>query len=141
VIALYVVAALLLTTGGIIVTLHVLRKRSSFAFLLDRGIDPHLWGFHVLGTGFMLSLVLMMLRQTPWSQEGPWGRVVVSTALAWMVGALAMSIAAILTRSRSGASISLFPTPDAKLAAWSGSYRAFLAFGFAAICLLGIMVF
>jgi len=140
-IGLYLFAALLLLIGGVILTVHAFRKPSPFRFLIERGIDPHLWGFNLLGTGFMLSLLLMMLRQKPWSQESPMSRVVMGAALAWMVGALAMSVAAVLTRSRTGASVSLFPTPDATLAAWPNSYRIFVLLGFAAICVLGIMVF
>ena len=69
VIMLYLFAGMCLLTGGVIVTLQVLRKPSPFPFLINRGIDPHLWGFNLLGAGFMLSLVLMMLDRTPCSRE------------------------------------------------------------------------
>jgi hypothetical protein len=140
-IGLYVFAALLLLIGGVIVTLHAFRHPSPFTCLIERGIDPHLWGFNLLGTGFMLSLVLMMVQQVPWSQEGLAGRVVVSGAMAWMVAALAMSVAALFAQPRSGSSLSLFPAPDAKLTAWPSSYRVFVALGFAAIGVLGVMLF
>ena len=140
-IALYVLAALLVLTGGIIVTVHVLRQRSSFAFLLDRGIDPHLWGFHVLGAGFMLSLVLMTLRQTPWGEESWAARAILSAAGAWITAALLMSIAAVLTRTRAGVSVPLFPSPNEKLNAWARSYRAFIALGFVALGALAVIAF
>jgi hypothetical protein len=141
VIALYLFAGLCLLLGGVIVSLQALRRPSPFPFLIDRGIDPHLWGFHVLGAGFMLSLVLMLLRQTPWRQEGLGNRIVVTAALVWMITALAMSVAAVLTRTRAGVSVPLFPAPDAKPGAWPGTYRAFIALGFVALCALGVIVF
>ena len=140
-IVLYVLAALLLLTGGLIVSLQVLRKPSPFSFLTRRQIDPHLWGFHVMGAGFMLSLALMMLHQAHWNEAGVVRRVVVGAAILWTVAALGMSVAAVVTPSRDGAFASLFPPPNAKLASWPSSYRAFIALGFAAICVLGLMVF
>ena len=137
----YVFAGMLLVVGGIVVGLQVLRKPSPFPFLVDRGIDPHLWGFNLLGAGFLLSLVLMMLRRTPWSRETLMHRAILGAAVVWMAVAIAMSIVAVLTRSRAGASVSLFPAVDAKPAAWPGAYRVFLILGFAALFTLGIMAF
>ena len=141
VIMLYLFAGICLLTGGVIVSLQMLRKPSPFPFLIVRGIDPHLWGFNLLGAGFMLSLVLMMLDRTPWSREGLAARAIVSGAVVWIVVALVMSVAAVLPPSRAGMPVSPFPAPDAKLATWPSSYRAFVALGFAALCALGIMVF
>jgi len=141
VLILSVFAGICLLTGGVIVSLQTLRKPSPFPFLIVRGIDPHLWGCNLLGAGFMLSLVLMMLDRTPWSREGLAGRAIVSAAVVWTVVALVMSVAAVLTPARAGMSVSLFPAPEAKLTTWPSPYRAFLVLGFAALCVLGIMVF
>jgi len=138
---LYGFTGMLLILGGTVVSLQVLRTPSPFPFLTRRQIDPHLWGFHVLGAGFLLSLILMTLRQTPWSQEGLATRLVVMAAVVWMLIALAMSAAALLTKPKTDAPVSLFPPPNARVAMWPSAYRAFIFLGFAALCALGIMVF
>ena len=88
----------------------------------------------------MLSLVLMSLRQTHWIHEGWAGRAIVIAAVLWIVSALATSVLAVITRT-SGGSALFFPTPDAKVATWPGSYRAFIAMGFATLCALWVIVF
>jgi hypothetical protein len=140
-IVLFVFAGMLLVFGGVIVTLQVLHKPSPFPLLINRKIDPHLWGFHVLGSGFMLSLVLMSLRQTPWTHEGWTGRAIVTASVLWIVWALATSVLAVIARPSTGGSTLFFPTPEAKVATWSRVYRAFIAMGFAALCALWVIGF
>ena len=127
---LYVTTAMLLMIGGAIITVQVLRKPSPFSFLLERGVDPHLWGFHFLGAGSMLSLVLFTLAKTPWSHLEWSGRVAMVAALLWSASALALSTITLLGHDRKGDASSLVPSPEAKLRTWPGLYRAFLALGF-----------
>jgi hypothetical protein len=141
VVVLYVFAALLLLVGGTIVTFHALRKPWPVAFLVDRGIDPHLWGFHFMGAGFLLSLLLMILRDTPWSRQGWAERVIVIVSFAWVIAAILISTVAVLARDCAGAPRLLLPSPDAKLATWPGPYRAFIAIGFAALGALAVIAF
>ena len=137
----YLLAIALLVMGGTTVILQVLRRPSPFGFLLERGIDPHLWGFHFMGAGFLLSLVLLTLRQTSWNDLDALGRVIVASATLWVITAPILSTVAVLIRDRAGSSRPLIPSPDATLRTWPVHYRAFLGLGFAALGALAVIAF
>ena len=137
----YLLAIALLTLGGTVVTLHVIRKPSPFGFLVQRGIDPHLWGFHFVGAGFLLSLLLITLRQTPWTGLDVAGRVIVGFAFLWVVSAPLLSTIALLVRDPEGSAHPLIPSPHATLRTWPPHYLAFLGLGFAALGALAVIAF
>ena len=137
----YLVATALLVVGGSIVILQVLKKPSPFGFLMHRGIDPHLWGFHFMGAGFLLSLLLLTLRQTPWNELDAIGRAIVASAALWVITAPLLSTIALLTRDRAGSVRPLMPSPDATLRTWPVHYRAFLGLGFAVLGALALIAF
>jgi hypothetical protein len=126
-------AAMLLLTGGAIITVQVLRKPSPFAFLLQRGVDPHLWGFHFLGAGSLLSLVLLALGKTPWSRLELFGRIALAAALLWSLTALLLSGVALLGSAPKGGTPPVLPSQETKRHTWPGAYRLFLLFGFASL--------
>src|SRR5262245_33385915 len=126
---LYLLAIALLVLGGTIVVLQVLRKPSPFGFLVSRGIDPHLWGFHFMGAGFLLSLLLLTLSQTPWNSLNALSRGIVAAAALWVVTAPMLSTFAVLIRDPAGLVRPLIPSPDATLRTWPAYYRAFLGLG------------
>ena len=134
-------AAMLLITGGAIITVQVLRKPSPFAFLLERGVDPHLWGFHFLGAGSMLSLVLFALGKTPWNHLETPGRIAMVTALLWTVTALLLSTIALFSRAPRGDAPPVLPSPEAKFRTWPGAYRMFLLVGFLSLGALAWVAF
>ncbi|HET9234590.1 MAG TPA: hypothetical protein VFP10_10655 [Candidatus Eisenbacteria bacterium] len=137
----YMLAIALLVLGGTIVTLQVLRKPSPFGFLVERGIDPHLWGFHFMGAGFLLSLLLLTFRQTPWNDLDALGRVIAASAALWVIAAPLLSTIAVLIRDRAGSVRPLIPSPDATLRMWPVHYRAFLGLGFVALEALAVITF
>lgn len=137
----YLLATALLVVGGSIVILQVLKKPSPFGFLVHRGIDPHLWGFHFMGAGFLLSLLLLTLRQTPWNDLDALGRAIVTSATFWVITAPLLSTIALLIRDQSGSARPLMPSPDANLRTWPVHYRAFLCLGFATLGALSVIAF
>ena len=140
-ISLYLVTLGLLAVGGTVVTLQVLRKPSPFPFLVSRRVDPHLWGFHFLGAGSLLSLVLWILARNPWRELVVPGRLALLAALLWTIVSLSISLAALLRPRREGTEPALIPSAHAKFREWPGLYRAFLFLGFVTLGMLALFAF
>ena len=138
---LHYLSGALLVLGGTIVVLQVLRKPSPFGFLVSRGIDPHLWGFHFMGAGFLLALLLLTLSQTPWNRLDAFGRAIIGVAALWVVTAPLLSTIAVWIRNLAGFLRLLMPSPDATIRTWPAHYRAFLGLGFATLLALAVIAF
>jgi hypothetical protein len=137
--------AFLLSLSGFSVLARSVLGKHGVAALERRGIDAHLWGYHLLSAGLVLALGTWVFRERSWGELSAVGHAALVAGGGWTVVALGLSAAAVLqrphgpgwsgaTRGRGG-----IPGPRIPPRRWSPAYRAFLASGLAVVLALAVL--
>jgi hypothetical protein len=132
-------AILLTLVGFTILARRVLGKKTALRFLTERGVDPHLWGYHLLGAGALLSLLPWVFRHRSWAELSPAGHLTVAAAALWCGTALSLSALALLRPVGRVAPRRGLPGPETPVHRWPALYCGFLVSGFAVMFALAIL--
>lgn len=135
----WIAAAVLLLAGFSVMAAQALgRPRGLAEPLRRRSVDPHLWGYHLLGMGLLLELILFLLDSRRWGDLSLTARVAVAAAAGWIgISAVLVALALASTPQRRRSPL---PPPRSAAHTWSLPYRAFLLGGIASAVALGVCV-
>jgi hypothetical protein len=125
--------------GRPILARRVLGKRTALRFLTERGVDPHLWGYHLLGAGALLSLLPWVFRHRSWAELSTAGHLTVAAAALWCGAALTLSALALLRPVGQASPRRGLPGPETPMHRWPALYCGFLASGFAVMFALALL--
>jgi hypothetical protein len=134
------ISAIVLTLVGFaILARRVLGKRTALRFLTERGVDPHLLGYHLLGAGALLALFPWVFQERSWVELSAAGHLTVAAAALWAGIALSLSAVALLRPPGWASSAAGLPGPETPVHRWPALYRGFLAAGFAVMFALAAL--
>lgn len=111
------------------------RPRARPVAVLRRwGVDPHLWGFHLVAMGAVSFLLVGVLDSEPKSASGIPALVAVGLGILWLAVAGVLLLAPFFSGGVGGwkrhlSRGNLIPGPRVPVAAWSWPYRVFLLTG------------
>ena len=144
---LWVLGFLLLGAGILVMILNRVRGQTPIVTALEsRGIHPHIWGYHLMVGGTVLTLILHSLELMPWVEMSVLVRGVTAIQALWGLFAVGLAWCALFRSSiqaRPGfgtITVNILPGPHTRFGSWPVGYRVFLLLGLANTALMVLLV-
>ena len=144
---LWLLGFLLLVAGTLVMILNRVRGQNPIVTALkNRGIHPHIWGYHLMVGGAVLTLILYSLELMPWVKMPVLIRGLTAIQALWGLFSVGLAGLALFRSSIppgpgfGSTAVNILPGPDAGFRSWPVGYRVFLLLGLANTTLMVLLV-